>query len=491
MLFNSPEFLFLFLPVAAAGYFVLGARGAAAARLWLVAASLVFYGWWNPAYLPLLLLSLAANYGCGEWLARTRERRLLTLWLGLGFNLALLGYYKYAAFAVRTADAWLGEAWPVPHVVLPLGISFFTFLQITYLVDLYRREPVDREPGGYALFVTFFPHLLAGPIIHHREMMPQFAKRETYRFSAADFSVGLALFTLGLAKKVLIADGLAKYANQVFGAVATAAPGVGIAPATLWFGALAYTFQLYFDFSGYSDMAIGLARMFGIRFPENFDSPYKARSLVDFWRRWHMTLSRLLRDYVYIPLGGNRRGPFRRGANLLATMLLAGLWHGAGWTYVVWGGVHGVGLLANHAWDDAAKRRAWLGSRPMRIAGWAATFLFVVAAWVVFRAADLPAALRMLHGMFLWQATPGPDIGMGFRARHWLNLPLLLAIVLFCPNTREILARYAPVLRSPAPGPRRGWQWAPTAAWGAVLAALFAYAVLSLGDTREFLYYQF
>ena len=291
---------------------------------WLVLASLFFYGWWNPAYLLLIIGSMLFNYYTGVQLSYRQNR--LFLGIAIALNLALLGYFKYANFFVENISDLAGLGWNIEHIVLPLAISFFTFQQIAYLVDAYRRETSEYNFLHYALFVSFFPQLISGPIVHHKEMLPQFI-RETARFiEYRHLAIGISVFILGLFKKVVVADSLAPYSIEAFNAVAA---GEMLTFFEAWKGALAYTFQLYFDFSGYSDMAIGLAMLFGIRLPLNFDSPYKANSVIEFWQRWHITLSRFLRDYLYIPLGGNRKGQKRRYLNLMITMLLGGLWHGA------------------------------------------------------------------------------------------------------------------------------------------------------------------
>ncbi|MCW5575859.1 MAG: MBOAT family protein, partial [Burkholderiales bacterium] len=404
MLFNSQAFIFLFLPLTLLVFFGLGRLSAKLAAGWLAAASLFFYGWWSPAYVLLLLASILGNFFAGTAIARAhtagdaaRSRRLLTL--AVIADLALLSYYKYANFFVDNLNAVTGAGLSFSEIILPLGISFFTFTQIAFLVDAHQGKAREYNLVHYGLFVTYFPHLIAGPILHHGEMMPQFARREIYRPQHDLIAAGLTLFVLGLAKKVLIADGVAPYVAPVFDA-----PGAGVTLTMLeaWCGALAYTFQLYFDFSGYSDMAVGLSLLFGVRLPVNFHSPYKAVNIIDFWRRWHMTLSRFLRDYLYVPLGGNRKSRTRRYINLLVTMLLGGLWHGAGWTFVLWGALHGVYLVINHGWREFRRR---LGhnihqSTPWgRRAGCLLTFIAVVAAWVLFRAPDIESAAAILRAM--------------------------------------------------------------------------------------------
>jgi alginate O-acetyltransferase complex protein AlgI len=524
MLFNSFEFLFVFLPVTLAVYFLAArADDRRWAQGWLLLASLFFYAWWNPANLWIIIVSICFNYYMGRHRIHGagQPRRRWYLGLGVTVNLALLGYYKYANFFVDNYNALGGPPVHLQHVVLPIAISFFTFQQIVFLVEAYRGQAGDYDLLRYALLVTFFPHLIAGPIVHYREMLSQFTRPGVRRVQASHFAVGVTIFCIGLFKKVVLADGIAPSANAVFNAAAS--PDISPTFVEAWVGALAYTFQLYFDFSGYSDMAIGLARIFGIRFPMNFDSPYKAANIIDFWRRWHITLSRFLRDHLYIPLGGNRKGPVRRQLNLLLTMLLGGLWHGAGWTFVIWGGLHGLYLIVNHLWHGA---RARLGFERTTVAGRAAarllTFGCVVVAWVFFRAAGFPAASKMLNAMFLGDgisvprklagsvAALGPVLGAvrvtfdGFTPNGLIELGdavrwivVLGAIAWFAPNTQQLLARYRPVL-GPAVADRserrpRRLAWRPSYAWSIVVALLAAAALANMwiGDNAEFLYFQF
>ena len=491
MLFNSYEFIFLFLPVVLAGYYLVARLSPNGASVWLALASLVFYGWWTPRFIPLLSISIAANYSVGLALSRVpQSARKATLITGLVFNLALLGYYKYAGFLVSFADQVTGASLPIPEILLPLGISFFTFTQIAFLVDVYRGKAREYRPIHYVLFVTFFPHLIAGPILHHKEMMPQFARLSSYRLRSANFAVGLTIFAIGLAKKTVIADTLSPFVAQTFDAASHGAiPGTFEA----WGGALGYTLQLYFDFSGYSDMAIGLARLFGIKMPINFYSPYKADSIIEFWRRWHMTLSRFLRDYLYIPLGGNRHGTWRRYANVMVTMLLGGLWHGAGWTFVVWGGLHGCYLVFNHGW------RALHGSaplsRPMLLAARLLTFLSVVFAWTVFRADSLAAAGRVVAGM-VGASGAGWTLPSGHWDRGYSAIAVGLALIWLAPNTSEIMARYAPVLpfdravRS-AREPGFTFRWRATPSWAYAVSVVASLGLLYLSRIAEFLYFRF
>lgn len=478
MLFNSYEFIFLFLPLTLAGFFFIGQRSHHLAALWLGMTSLAFYGWWNALYVLLLLASIAANYGMGYAIGRGVEAsrgRLLAI--GIAANLALLGYFKYADFFLSSVNAVVGTRWSLLNVVLPLGISFFTFTQIAFLVDVRRGVAHEYRFVHYLLFVTYFPHLIAGPVLHHKQMMPQFQNRAIYRPQEACIATGLTVFVIGLAKKVLLADNLGEYATPFFEDAR-----LGLDPGALqaWTGAIAYTLQLYFDFSGYSDMAIGLSLLFGIRLPINFDSPYRAVNIIDFWRRWHMTLSAFLRDYLYIPLGGNRLGAGRRYVNLLTTMVLGGLWHGANWTFVVWGALHGVFLAINHLWQarfaDVFGRLP--GGRP---AAQGLTFLAVVIAWVFFRADNLTTALRIVGGMFGEHGSVGQMAPIREQMAYWCLGGL--AIAWLAPNSQQL----ADGLRAHA-GTGRIRQLATHPLW---LGGLLALSLSRLSEKSEFLYFQF
>ena len=539
MLFNSYTFLLLFLPVALAGCYMLARWRASAAVLWLVLASFFFYGWWDVRYVALLAASVAFNYVAGQAIAR--HGGIAARWI-LGFavaaNIAVLGYFKYAGFLGANLNALFGSGFSFEHVVLPLGISFYTFTQIAYLVDMYR-DPARYRPAPYALFVTYFPHLIAGPILHHREMMPQFERPSAFRYDSGNLAAGLTIFAIGLFKKVVLADGIATYVAPVFDYSAQ-----GYAPTLLeaWGAALAYGLQLYFDFSGYSDMAIGLSKMLGVRLPLNFDSPYKATSIIEFWRRWHMTLSRFLRDYLYVPLGGSRRGAFRRYLNLMLTMVLGGLWHGAAWTFVAWGAVHGVLLAVNHGWR-ALRSRVRIQSRRLIAAehalGAALTFAAVFAAWVLFRAADLPSALQILRGMagmngfavpLTWLVDAADLVERAVRAGFvgsyalgWVPeharmlaqsvprglieeagagvllsksqvawIAALLGIVWFAPNTRQIMKRAEAIIDDLRATDRpTAVLWMPSARWAFATAGLLIASFLGMARVSEFLYFQF
>ena len=491
MIFSSYTFVLVFLPAVLAGYAMLQRLGHSRVTIaWLVLASFVFYGWWNPIYLVLIGFSILFNYTLGLQLGggEGRHRKLLMLF-GVAVNLGLLGYFKYAGFFVNIIDAVSGADWRIGRIVLPLAISFFTFQQIAYLVDAYRHVSQEHDFLDYCLFVTFFPQLIAGPIVHHHEMLPQF-REPGRRMRRQDLSIGSAIFVFGMAKKVLVADELAPHGDEIF---ALAGAGHDLTFAQAWTGVLAYTMQLYFDFSGYSDMAIGLGRLFGIRLPMNFNSPYKSVSVIEFWGRWHITLSRFLRDYLYIPLGGNRKGKARRYVNLVLTMLLGGLWHGAGWTFVVWGGLHGLYLCVNHAW------RAMTGSRgkPVRIR-WripatALTFLAVCIGWVFFRAESFDAAGRVLGAMMGSHGWSLADSGLstGRAAMLWG----MLAVVFIMPNTQQIMHRFKPILAMKLRPEQPRWlpaiEWKPDVFWSVVMAILTIACLLQMSRVSTFIYYQF
>ena len=503
------------------GFFQLARLSPRYAAAWLALASLFFYGYWNPAYIGLLLVSIVANYSFGTWIAkagvkggaRVRKRLLVA---ALAANLLLLSYYKYANFFLGAVNDVAGTHWSFGEIILPLGISFFTFTQIAFLVDIYQGKVKEYNFVHYLLFVTYFPHLIAGPILHHKEMMPQFAHAATYRFNANNLALGMTIFVLGLAKKVVLADAFAEFPGPIFAAVHE-----GGQPMLFegWIAALSYTLQLYFDFSGYSDMAIGLSLMFGVRLPLNFHSPYKSVNIIEFWRRWHITLSRFLRDYLYIPLGGNREGKLRRYFNLMATMLLGGLWHGAGWTFVVWGGLHGVYLAINHGWQTFKQGLGWgEGGWLMRKLSLLLTFLAVVVAWVFFRAPDFSSATSVLSGMAGLNGISLSESAVRYLSTSFPHLhqqvalngltPLskinpdraLILIVLGLwlvwgfPNVQQLLQRWRPVYGEVEPA--RGlmarmleWRFTAQRAW--LLAGVFVLAVSFLTRVRDFLYFQF
>lgn len=463
MLFNSYAFILVFLPLTWVGFFVLSRlRLHREAKFWLTLASYLFYAYWSAAYMLLLCGSVVVNYVLGSRITRLPRRGKTARALlvgGVAANLALLVYYKYTGFLVATASELSGIDYVIPNIVLPLGISFYTFTQIAYLVDAYREDLGHYDFLTYNLFITFFPQLIAGPLLLHSELMPQLARQQQSRFDPSQFSLGVLYFVMGLGKKVLLADRVSTLAGDVFSRTSH----VGFADA--WLGALAYTIQLYFDFSGYSDMAIGLSLMFGLILPINFNSPYQASSIIDFWRRWHMTLSRFLRDYLYIGLGGSRRGTGRRYANLLITMVLGGLWHGAGWTFLIWGALHGLYLVINHGW------RALGWRMPVPLA-WLLTMVAVVIGWVFFRAPTVGAAVELLTAM---AGINGLSLSLEIATRGDVaRVGVLLAGCVLLPNSQRILAGVQ--------------QWS---AWAVAAGATLALSLLSLRSHSEFLYFQF
>lgn len=484
MLFNSYIFILLFLPITLSVFLWLNHRQyAMAVIIWLIASSFFFYAWWNPIYLILLVASIGFNYGLAHFMIRQPSIAKLLLITGVVANLSLLIYYKYANFFVNNFN-WLANTdFQLSPIILPLAISFFTFQQITYLVDTYHNDSEDYSFWHYCLFVIFFPQLIAGPIVYHKEMLPQFTQKTFNQYQIEHLSVGLTIFFFGLFKKVILADNVAVYATPIF---TMAEQGQAIDFFMAWQAALAYTLQLYFDFSGYSDMAVGLARLFGIVLPINFYSPYKSINIIEFWRRWHITLSRFLRYYLYIPLGGNRKTKLRRHSNLLITMLLGGLWHGAGWTFVLWGLLHGLYLIINHLWQAIIGKstlRYW--QRPFAVIF---TFLWVCIAWVLFRAESVTGAWRIYQGMSGLQ-----DFVLPEKIDAWLWICGLLFIVWFMPNVYQIMRLFNPVLPTYADFTIQNsyLTWQPTRKWAIILAVMATVTLLSLTRISEFLYFQF
>jgi D-alanyl-lipoteichoic acid acyltransferase DltB (MBOAT superfamily) len=522
MLFNSYIFLFAFLPATIVGYFYFNRRGEnERAFFFLVVASLFFYAWWNAVYLVLILFSIGVNFYLGTSIAKSSDNRKKKLFAitGVVLNLGLLGYFKYANFFIDNINYLLGLDIHLGKIFLPLAISFFTFQQITYIVDSYKGLTKEYSFLHYCLFVTFFPQLIAGPIVHHSEMLPQFTDKARSKFRADDFAIGISMFFIGLFKKVVLADGIAAYSTPVFNA---ADSGAQLSFLEAWGGALAYTFQLYFDFSGYSDMAIGIARIFGIKLPLNFLSPYKAVNIIDFWRRWHITLSRFLRDYLYIPLGGNRKGKSRRYVNLLVTMLLGGLWHGAAWTFVFWGMLHGVYLIINHAWigikKQLFKRERILPKRIGKPMSVLITFVSVVFAWVFFRAESFDGAVAMIQGMAGLNGFIIPERIAGFLGpvqsallefnyisigntpyfygpKQILACVFLFIVIWTLPSTQQFFSRYEPALNFPDTLDEtlieRRIKWHPAVIWSVLIGLLYMFAIASLSGLSEFLYFQF
>jgi D-alanyl-lipoteichoic acid acyltransferase DltB (MBOAT superfamily) len=478
MLFNSYPFIFGFLPIALAGYFWLGRSSNLAPVWWLALASLVFYSVSNWQFVGLLLASVAFNYFIG-WLLITRQlgstTRFAVLTAGVAGDLLVLGTFKYAGFFAANFNAMFSTGFIV-NILLPVGISFYTFTQIAFLVDAWLGNVARYALPHYALFVTYFPHLIAGPILHHRDMIPQFESERSKRSDPHLILCGLIIFAIGLFKKTCLADGIQPLVAPAFGANT---PSFDQA----WIGALAYTFQLYFDFSGYSDMAIGISLMFGIFLPLNFNSPYKATSIVEFWRRWHMTLSQFLRDYLYIPLGGNRHGRVLRYVNLMITMLLGGFWHGAAWTFVAWGALHGAYLCINHAWSNYGLAVAPRFARVANAAAFVLTFVSVVVAWVFFRADSISSATFVLSRM----ADPTNIVfGRGEMANAML-IAVYAAIAWFAPNTQEIMGYDH---KNRVVGENLGtWLRRPGFLYAA--AATLAFGVLGISQHSEFIYFRF
>ncbi len=503
MLFNSYVFIFVFLPTVLAGYWLVRKYYEKSwAIVFLVVASFIYYAWWKPQYIILLIVSIAVNASLGKVLCdgglTQKSLRLFVFIAGLVFNLGLLAYFKYAGFTVSNIDYWFGENFKIPDIILPIGISFITFQKIAFLVDAYSGKVRSFSFLNFALFVAFFPQLIAGPITHHAEVMPQFAS-QTVRNRFEDFAVGWSIFCVGLFKKVVVADGCAVYADAGYNMLHS---GQSLDIGTAWIAVLGYSFQLYFDFSGYSDMAVGLARLFGIKFPANFHSPYKSTGIIEFWRRWHITLSHFLRDYLYFPLGGNRHGSFRRYLNLAIVMLLGGLWHGANWTFVVWGGVHGALLMLNHAWQNLhISKLKIFDSLPARAAFILLTFFVVTLAWIPFRSQGLEDVGRMLGALF----PVGSDVAsvwdlvrQNAAVHRFSKTEVVLWFIavgagtFLLPNSNQLFARFDPVL---------GFSKAQLIHWGSlnsldwkvasVLAAMFVYSVLQLSRVSPFLYFQF
>lgn len=489
MLFNSYIYILIFLPLTVSVYFLLNRKHlTTAAKTWLLGASLLFYGYWNIVYLPLLLTSIGVNFMLGSALGQMRDasppiHRKSLLAGGIVLNLGLLFFFKYSDFFIENINAAAAVGIEPLGIILPIGISFFTFQQIAFLVDSYRAEVREYDLLNYSLFVSFFPQLIAGPIVHHKEMMPQFAALRNKLPNAKNIYEGLTLFSIGLAKKAFIADGFAKWADAGFNSTAP------LHMADAWIASLSYTFQLYFDFSGYMDMALGAALLLNIRLPINFNAPYQATSIQDFWRRWHITLGRFLLDYLYIPLGGNKKGTPRTLINLFTVFLIGGLWHGAAWTFVAWGAFHGLGMATHAIWRS-------IGMRLPKGIAWLTTFLFVNTGWVLFRAESFEQAIGImksmigingvvLHGKMQSIAGWLPRSGLDFGAwkvgesggttlfAFYLIIFGLIGCLLLRP-ARELLMETPPSFRKDL--------WA---------VASFVLGFISLSRVTEFIYFQF
>ncbi len=480
MIFNSFEFIFVFLPIVLALYYLIGRIHIPFAKAWLLVASLFFYAYWNPAYLPLVLISMVINYVIGSFLGRDVKPNLRKpiLIVGIVFNVGLLSYYKYFDFFIKNVNGLFETNLPLLQILLPLAISFYTFTQIAYLIDSYRLETKEYSFLNYGLFVSFFPHLIAGPIVHHKQLAPQFNEKETYYVNYSNISKGLMIFAIGLFKKVGIADMFAEWANTGYSNVEA------LTFVDSWITTFSYTLQLYFDFSGYSDMAIGLALLFNVVMPINFNSPYKALDIQDFWRRWHITLSNFLTTYLYIPLGGNRKGSTRTYINIFIIFLVSGVWHGAGWTFIVWGVMHGLASVICRWWKRA-------GYRMPKVLAWATTFLFVHLAWVFFRAVSFGDAITVLKAMFGFNGVYLPvatrELLPEISAERFITMPfadsismLLISVVFglllvwFAKNSMEIME-----------------QRKRNVTMAIFIALLLFYSVTQLQNVSEFLYFNF
>lgn len=458
MLFNSFEFIFIFLPLTLfIFYFCINKKLNRPAIFSLVLMSLLFYSYWNYKYILLIALSISINYLIGHLLSKTGKRNILIA--GITFNLILLAYYKYCNFFIDNINSVFNTNTSFLNLILPLAISFFTFTQIAYIVDVYRDRTIKYDFITYSLFVLFFPHLIAGPIVYHKEIIPQFTDQKTFQINYRNISTGILLFFIGLSKKVIIADYFSPHASAVF--------DLADHPTFIeaWAGTLSYTMQIYFDFSGYTDMALGLAYLFNIKMPYNFDSPYQSNNIIEFWRRWHMTLSRFLKDYLYIPLGGNKLGKPRKYLNLMMTMLLGGLWHGAGWTFVIWGGLHGLYLCINHGFRAMKIELHWLMARLI-------TFTAVMVAWIFFRAKDLGNALNILYGCV---GLNGIDLHPKYATKvevYYLLLALIAVNVL--PNSIYLANHLRPQVK-----------------WLVLTIAIALISLTMIDNPSEFLYFQF
>lgn len=535
MLFNSYSFVLLFLPAALISFYCIGHFGRRAGGVLLAVTSFVFYGFWNPSYVPLLLGSIAFNYAIGTRLkANEAAPKRQSAWLafGIGADLAVLIYYKYLTALIGMAIGLGATQLHLPEILLPLGISFFTFTQIGYLIDMQQGVVKENNLLNYAVFVTFFPHLIAGPILHNREIMPQFSKAATYRASYENLSIGIVIFTIGLAKKCLFADPLSDQVSTGF------AGAEHLTLAGSWMLMITYAAQLYFDFSGYTDMAIGIARMFNITFPANFNSPYKAANIIDFWQRWHMTLTRFLTLYLFNPIAltiARRRTaknlPTDRAAQskpavflsmvacpVMITMGIAGIWHGAGLQFLIFGVLHGLYLVSNHAYRIM---RGGAASKPGKIeftANWCLTMGAILVALVFFRAPNMEAASTIvaamagLHGVSAGLAhmqafSPESLFNMIF-SKHGVaasnsglksleqivqngKVCALWIIILFLPNTQQILSQYQPVLGRVTGAATGLISWRPNIRWALLTGATAALALMAIAGTSDFVYFQF
>ena len=523
MLFNSIEFLLFYLPIVVIVYYYLINRFNSSAHIYfLVISSLIFYGWWNPNHIFLIIISVLVNYYLSKKIIHFKRvyfYKKLFLIFGIIFNLGLLAYFKYMNFFIENLSYILDKDFSVFLIILPLGISFYTFQQIAFLVDTFKQKTNGTKLHNYFLFVSFFPQLISGPIVHHKEMMFQFIRlKEKSKHLWENLSLGFTVITIGLFKKVVIAEKMANWSDQIF---SYSASGGVLTFLEAWIGVLCFSFQIYFDFSAYSDIAIGLALLFGIKLPINFYSPYKATSIIEFWRLWHITLSRFLKNYLYIPLGGNKHGNIRRYLNLFLVMLLGGLWHGAGWTFILWGFLHGLFLTLNHMFRTLIK----LLNLKILIHNifylWffrVLTFILVSLAWVLFRSEDLVSSLSMYNSLFGLNGVTlpthyelyfgdfvfylkllginfntTPNFGGGFQIL-WIIAMFLL--VWFCPNTIEIMSKFKIHIENENFNKYSNFnfiKWRPNSFFSLILSLVIFFVIIKIfqGREGEFIYFQF
>lgn len=482
MLFNSYIFIFVYLPITLLGYYFLTHFAKyRLSKLFLIGMSLWFYGYFNIEYLFIIIFSILLNCSLASFLHTTKHRKLC-LWLGIIMNISILFYFKYMDFFIENVNALLSTNMPLLNLLLPLGISFFTFQQLSYIIDSYRNPALHYSMIDYVLFVVFFPQLIAGPIVTHDEMIPQFNDDNKKRWSADDFALGITAFAYGLAKKVLIADTFGNFVNYGFDNISS------LGSLNAIFVAVAYTIQIYFDFSGYCDMATGIAKMFRFDLPMNFNSPYKSFSVTEFWKRWHMTLTRFLRNYVYIPLGGNRKGKARTYLNLWLVFLISGIWHGANYTFIVWGILHGSVMVIERMNKERMK-----GLHPAL--SWILTFVFINIAWIFFRADSLGDAFAMIKQIAMLQFTPisadmlaaarcvGIEKLISYSSEFYSILqtayPIIMQLavlfmVLFCKNTNERINEFKPGFKN-----------------AVIVIVLLSYSIMSLSQISTFLYFNF
>lgn len=487
MLYNSYVFIFVYLPIVLAGWYALNRfKMYNGSLVWLVMSSLFFYGYFNWSYLPVIVISIAVNYISGmlispetKYIKQIRIRRLLFIF-SLVFNIGILFFYKYFDFFVQNINVVFKTDFTMVNLLLPLGISFFTFQQISYVVDSYRGTLNKYSLLEYSLFVTFFPQLIAGPVVLHKEVIPQFQNIKNRSFCSDNFAKGLCAFSIGLAKKALVADTFARAADYGFANI----EGLGTVNGIIVM--LSYTFQIYFDFSGYCDMATGIGKFFNIDLPVNFNSPYKAVTVTDFWRRWHMTMTRFFTTYVYIPLGGSRKGKIRTYINVMAVFLLSGLWHGAGWTFILWGGVHGIANVLARMFKERIDR--W-----NTVFSWLCTFVFINMTWVVFRADSVYQAIKLFKEIAYMNITPVlsdikaafilpefkfalEEIGKGeYIYCLWaVFIVTSLCVCLQAKNTNERLDSFK-----------------PTAIRAGICGIILIWGIVSLSGVSTFLYWNF